>query len=82
MIKRRRGMSWLDFMDTQERDEYDEKALEKYREWNTMACNDVVREVFIGKRYDPDMLNEFCFYPMEMWDRLIQWSKQYDSPEQ
>ena len=42
-----------------------------------MVNSDAEREVFVKKGLDPDFMNEFCFYPIEHWDRLIQWAKNY-----
>lgn len=75
-------MNWLDIMEKQRRDEYDEQAMEKHREWESLANNHAERKEFVRKGYDPDMLNEFCFYPPELWGKLIQWFRLCASQEE
>lgn len=71
-------MNWRELMNTDvELDEIDNKALEKFNEWVSMAEGDFTREDCIRKSYDPEMLNEFCFYPMKYWGRLIQWAEDF-----
>lgn len=72
-------MNWREFMSTNtDLDEIDHKALEKFNEWVSMAEGDFTREDCIRKGYDPDILNEYCFYPLKYWGRLIQWSEDFD----
>lgn len=68
-------MNWRERMDVHvDRDDIDEKALEKFNEWVSMAEGDFTREDCILKGYDPEILNEFCFYPLKYWGRLIEWA--------
>ena len=68
-------MTWRERMDVHvDRDEIDEKAIENFKEWVSMAEGDFTREDCIRKGYDPDLLNEFCFYPLRHWGRLIEWA--------
>ena len=72
-------MNWRELMDTDiDRDEVDEKALECFNEWVQLWENEAPREEFIKKSLDPDMINEFCYYPIEYWGRLIEWAKEHD----
>lgn len=70
-------MGWKEFLGPRGKDEYDNQAIEIYNDWVYMINSDVEREVFVKKGLDPDFMNEFCFYPIEHWDRLIQWAKNY-----
>lgn len=76
-------MNWRERMDSGiTLDAVDEKALEKFNEWVEMAQGDFTRDDCIRKGYDPEILNEFCFYPMKYWGRLIEWaSKEPDEYE-
>ena len=70
-------MNWRERMDVHvDRDAIDEKALEKFNEWVSMAEGDCPREECIAKGYDPEILNEFCFYPLKYWGRLIDWANE------
>ena len=70
-------MNWRERMDVHvDRDAIDEKALEKFNEWVSMAEGDCTREECIAKGYDPEILNEFCFYPLKYWGRLIDWANE------
>lgn len=72
-------MNWRELMDTDiDRDEVDGKALECFNEWVQLWENEAPREEFIKKSLDPDMINEFCYYPIEYWGRLIEWAKEHD----
>lgn len=71
-------MNWRELMDSDvELDAVDHKALEKFNEWVQMAEGNCTREDCIRKSYDPEMLNEFCFYPMKYWGRLIAWAEDF-----
>ena len=70
-------MGWKEFLGPRGKDEYDNQAIEIYNDWVHMINSDAEREVFVKKGLDPDFMNEFCFYPIEHWDRLIQWAKNY-----
>ena len=68
-------MNWRERMDVHvDKDAIDEKALEKFAEWVSMSEGDFTREDCIRKGYDPEILNEFCFYPFKYWGRLIEWA--------
>ena len=68
-------MTWRERMDVHvDKDAIDEQALEKFNEWVSMAEGDFTREDCIRKGYDPELLNEFCFYPLKYWGRLIEWA--------
>lgn len=68
-------MNWRERMDVHvDKDTIDEKALEKFAEWVSMSEGDFTREDCIRKGYDPEILNEFCFYPLKYWGRLIEWA--------
>lgn len=70
-------MGWKEFLGPREKDEYDNQAIGIYNDWVQMINSDAEREVFVKKGLDPDFMNEFCFYSIEHWDRLIQWAKNY-----
>lgn len=75
-------MNWRELIDTDiELDEVDNRAIHNFNEWAGMYENGVTREDFIRKSYDPDILNEFCYYPMEHWGRLIEWAKDFYDKE-
>ena len=71
-------MNWRERMDVlaDKKDAIDEKALEKFNEWVSMAEGDFTREDCVQKGYDPEILNEFCFYPLRHWGRLIEWANE------
>ena len=74
-------MTWRERMDVlTDKDAIDEKALEKFNEWVSMAEGDFTREDCINKGYDPEILNEFCFYPLRHWGRLIEWANEEEDP--
>ena len=74
-------MTWRERMDVHvDKDAIDEKALEKFNEWVSMAEGDFTREDCIRKGYDPEILNEFCFYPIQYWGRLIEWATEEEDP--
>lgn len=70
-------MGWKEFLGPREKDEYDNQAIGIYNDWVQTINSDAEREVFVKKGLDPDFMNEFCFYSIEHWDRLIQWAKNY-----
>ena len=67
-------MNWLEYVQTIEAYDVDVEAVEKYNESFTMYQNNAERAEFLQKGYDPDLINEFCYYPIEEWGNLIQWA--------
>ena len=77
--RRHKSLDEIDLLHV-DKDAIDEKALEKFNEWVSMAEGDFTREDCIRKGYDPEILNEFCFYPIQYWGRLIEWATEEEDP--
>lgn len=75
-------MNWSNLMKTLKKDDLDKQAIVKHNEWVTLRINNAPREEIVSQGYDPDILNEFCFYPVNEWDRLIKWAKEYYGEEE
>jgi hypothetical protein len=77
-------MQWTEYIQQINRDEIDNDAIERYSFWRSQivatanACDSMERRKMISfYRLDPDILNEFCFYMPQYWDRLINWAKMF-----
>lgn len=72
-------MSWIEYVQTIEAYDVDVEAVNKYNESCALANNNAGRTEFLQRGYDPDCVNEFCYYPIEEWGTLIQWAtNEYD----
>lgn len=78
-------MQWTEYIGQINRDEIDNNAIERYSFWRSeivaiaTACDNSMdrRKMICFCSLDPDILNEFCFYSPQYWDRLINWAKMF-----
>lgn len=77
-------MQWTEYIGQINRDEIDNDAIKRYSFWRSQivatatACDSMERRKMICcYNLDPDILNEFCFYLPQYWDRLINWAKMF-----
>lgn len=76
-------MEWSEYIRNANRDEADECAVDSYNEYvKLMNDETVLRLDIINQGFDPEVVNEFCFYPIDKWDRLIYWAKTFYSDEE
>lgn len=65
-------MTWREWMQQGvEMDEVDREAVRRAVQWQRYTASKAPRETFLDANMDPDMENEFCYYPIAAWDRLI-----------
>lgn len=75
-------MQWTEYIQQINRDEIDNNAIERYSFWRSQITDltgDSMerRKMICLYSLDPDILNEFCFYMPQYWDRLINWAKMF-----
>lgn len=76
-------MEWSEYIRNANRDEADECAVDSYNEYVKLMNDETVPRLdIINQGFDPEVVNEFCFYPIDKWDRLIYWSKTFYSDEE
>jgi len=56
--------------------EDDSSALKKHDMWQELVNKEASVEEFIQQMVDPDIDNEFCYYNIEDWDKLIRRAKE------
>ena len=75
-------MNWLELMRSGiQLDQVDRDALACYEEVKEFLQQEHTHEEVTTCGFDPDMVNEFCYYPPTEWDRLIGWAKKYYGDE-
>ena len=76
-------MEWSEFIKKANWDEADERAVDAYKEYLKLWNDETVPRLDIIKQgFDPEVINEFCLYPIDKWDRLINWAKTFYSDEE
>lgn len=67
-------MSWLEYVQTIEAYDVDVEAIRRHNDAIALFNENADRSAFLQNGYDPDLVNEFCYYPIEEWGTLIQWA--------
>ena len=74
-------MKWEELIQRIALDDEDREAYGRYQAWVQQQQFKTDRNLYIENWYDPDIVNEFCYYPVSSWDKLIQWAKEYYGEE-
>lgn len=76
-------MEWSEYIKKANWDEADERAVDAYKEYLKLWNDETVPRLdMIKQGFDPEVINEFCLYPIDKWDRLINWAKTFYSDEE
>lgn len=76
-------MEWSEYIKKANWDEADERAVELHKEYVKLWNDETVPRLdMIKQGFDPEVINEFCLYPIDKWDRLINWAKTFYSDEE
>lgn len=75
-------MKWEELIQRIALDDEDREAYGRYQAWVQQQQFKTDRNLYIENWYDPDIVNEFCYYPVSSWDKLIQWAKEYYGEEE
>lgn len=76
-------MEWSEYIKKANWDEADERAVELHKEYVKLWNDETVPRLdMIKQGFDPEVENEFCLYPIDKWDRLINWAKTFYSDEE